>query len=207
MADENGARGLLNPDLVDKLKEVSDETKVLLQKEVQLAKAEIMQKVDLVKDDFQRTASQVSYEVQQTKGELAEVGKKAGIGAGLFSGAGLFGLAAFATLTTALVAGLAEFMPVWASALIVTGFYGIAAGILAMAGKTKVQQAGDQLPAATEHVSNVREAVTSAKDRVQQDVSLAPEMTVESLKESKDKLADAWKRGSNEGQPPGSRRA
>lgn len=203
MAEQGGVRGLLDPDLVGKLKEISDDTKRLVQQEVQLAKAEIMQKVDLVKDDLQQTAAQVSHELQQTKDELVEVGKKAGIGAGLFSGAGLFGLAAFATLTAALVAGLAEFMPTWGSALVVTGLYGIAAGVLAMAGKSKVQQASDQLPAATQHVANVKDAVTSAKDKIQQDVPLAPEMTINSLKQSKDQLADAWKRGSTENELPG----
>ena len=201
MAEQGGVRGLVDPDLIDKLQEISDDSKQLLQQEVQLAKAEIMQKVDLIKDDVQQTASQVSYELQQTKGELAEVAKKAGIGAGLFSGAGLFGLAAFATFTAAIVAGIAEFLPVWASALIVTALYGIVGGTLAMAGKSKVQQATDQLPAATQHVSNLKGAVTSAKDKIQ-DVPLAPETTIDSLKESKDKLADAWKRGSSESQPP-----
>lgn len=201
MAEQGGVRGLLDPDLIDKLQEISEDSKQLLQQEVQLAKAEILQKVDLVKDDLQQTASQVSYELQQTKGELAEVAKKAGIGAGLFSGAGLFGLAAFATLTAALVAGIAEFLPIWVSALIVTALYGIAAGILALAGKSKVQQATDQLPAATQHVTNVKSAVTSAKDKIQ-DVPLVPERTINSLKDSKDELADAWKRGSSETQPP-----
>ncbi|HEX2053603.1 MAG TPA: phage holin family protein [Actinomycetota bacterium] len=202
MAGENGTRGLIDPDLVERLKDISDDTKQLIQQEVALAKAEILQKVDLAKDDFQQAASQLSYEVQQTKSELVEVGKKAGIGAGLFSGAGLFGLAAFGTLTAALIAGLAEFLPVWGSALIVTALYGIVAGILAMAGKAKVQQATDQLPAATQHVDNMKGVVASAKDRIQQDVPLAPEMTIESLKGSKDKIADAWKKGSTEQQPP-----
>lgn len=202
MAAENGSRGLIDPDLIQRLKDISDDTKQLVQQEVALAKAEILQKVDLVKDDFQQAASQVSSEVQQTKGELVEVGKKAGMGAGLFSGAGLFGLAAFATLTAALVAGLAELMPVWAGALVVTVLYGIVAGALAMFGKTKVQQAGDQLPAATRHVDNVKGVVSSTKDRIQEEVPLAPERTIDSLKESKEQLTEAWKRGNAESQPP-----
>lgn len=202
MAAENGSRGLIDPDLIERLKDISDDTKQLIQQEVALAKAEILQKVDIAKADFQQAASQVSYEVQQTKAELTEVGKKAGIGAGLFSGAGLFGLAAFGTLTAALIAGLAEFLPAWASALVVTAVYGIVAGTLAMAGKSKVQEASDQMPAATRHVDNVKEVLTSTKDRLQQDVPLAPQMTIDSLKESKDEIAEAWKRGSSAQQPP-----
>ena len=202
MAAENGSRGLVDPDLIEKLKEISDDTKQLLTQEVELAKAEILQKVDIVKDDFQQATSQVSYEIQATKGELVEVGKKAGMGAGLFSGAGLFGLAAFATLTVALIAGIGEFMPIWGSALIVTLLYGIVAGALAMAGKSKVQQASDQMPAATQHINAMKNVVTNTKDQIQQDVpSFAPEMTIDSLKESKDKLADAWKKGSTESSP------
>lgn len=202
MAAENGARGLIDPDLIDKLKEISDDTKQLLSQEVELVKAEILQKVEIVKDDFQQATSQVSAEIQATKGELVEVGKKAGIGAGLFSGAGLFGLAAFGTLTVALVSGIAEFLPVWAAALIVTALYGIVAGVLGMAGKSKVQEASDQMPAATKHIDNIKNVATSTKDRIQADVpSFAPEMAIDSLKESKDQLADAWKKGSTESRP------
>lgn len=202
MAEGNGSRGLIDPDLIEKLKEISDDTKQLISQEVELAKAEILQKVDIVKADFQQASAQVSYEIQATKGELVEVGKKAGIGAGLFSGAGLFGLAAFATLTAALIAGIAEFLPVWAAALIVTALYGIAAGALAMAGRTKVQQASDQMPAATQHIDRMKDVVSNTKDKIQQDVPVAPEMTIDSLKESKDKLADAWKKGNTESNPP-----
>lgn len=202
MAAENGARGLIHPDLIDRLKDISDDTKQLIQQEIALAKAEILQKVDIAKGDFQQAASQISYEVQQTKSELAEVGKKAGIGAGLFSGAGLFGLAAFGTLTAALIAGIAEFLPLWASALVVTVLYAIVAGTLAMAGKSKVQQATEQMPAATRHVENVKGVIADTKDRIQQDVPLVPQMTVDSLKESKDEIAEAWKRGSTAQQPP-----
>ncbi len=201
MAADNGARGLLEPDLIEKLKEISDDTKQLVSQEVELAKAEILQKVELVKQDFQQASSRVSYEIQATKGELTEVGKKAGIGAGLFSGAGLFGLAAFATLTAALIAGIAEFMPAWAAALIVTVAYGVVAGGLAMAGRSKVQEATDQMPAATQHIDRMKDVVTSTKNRIQQDVPLAPEMTIDSLKESKEQLADAWKKGSTESEP------
>lgn len=193
---------MLDPDLIEKLKEISDDTKQLVSQEVELAKAEILQKVELVKDDFQQASSQVSYEIQATKGELVEVGKKAGIGAGLFSGAGLFGLAAFATLTAALVAGIAEFMPAWAAALLVTALYGAVAGGLALAGRSKVQEATDQMPAATQHIDRMKNVVTSTKDRIQKDVPLAPEMTIESLKESKEELAGAWKKGSTESRPP-----
>ncbi len=197
MADDNGARALLNPDLTDRLKDVTQETKHLVQQEVALAKAEILQKIDLLKDEFERTGAQVNQELQAAKGELVEVGKKAGIGAGLFSGAGLFGLAAFATLTAALIAGIAEATPVWAAALIVTAIYGAVAGGLAMAGKGKIQEAGADLPAAAQHVDRAKDVVSGTKDRIQHDVPLAPEKTIDSIKRSKDDLQSAWQRGQN----------
>jgi hypothetical protein len=195
MADDNGARGLLNPDLTDRLQDVTQQTKQLVQQEVELAKSEILQKMDLLKDEFERAGSQITYELQGAKSELAQVGKKAGIGAGLFSGAGLFGLAAFATLTAALIAGIGEFLPIWASALIVTAIYGAAAGGLAMAGKSKIDEAEAELPAATQHMDRMKGVVTGTKDRIQHDVPLAPQQTIDSIKRSKDDLQSAWQRG------------
>ncbi len=201
MADESQVGDRADQSLVDQLKEASQQTTTLLRQEVELAKAEIVQKLDLAKDEFEQASSQVSHELQQTKDELQEVGKKAGAGAGLFSGAGLFGLAGFAVLTAALVAGISTFLPVWASALIVTALYVAVAGGLALAGKTKLQEAKAGMPAATDGMNKVKDVVGSTKDSIRQ-VPVAPEMTINTLKQSKDRLASAWKRGGAQTKPP-----
>lgn len=202
MAVKNEPQGLAGLDIVDRLKEISDETTALLRQEVQLARAELSEKVDLLRSELELTASQASREIALAKTELTGVGRKAGVGAGLFSAAGLFALACFATMTAALVAGIAEFMPAWASALIVTALYGAVAGALALAGKSKVKEVEAALPAATEHISRLKEAVKSTPERIRQDVPLSPERTINSLKESKEELAAAWQRGGQDNPSP-----
>ena len=97
---------------------------------------------DLVKDLGEQTATLVRQELELARAELTQKGKTAGIGAGMFGGAGLFGFFAFAALTTAIIAALAlAFDEVWPAALIVAAVYGAIAGVLALTGKNKVQQA------------------------------------------------------------------
>ena len=54
----------------------------------------------------------VRQELRLAQAEMKEKGKKAGIGAGLFGGAGIVGLLALGTLTACLVAALATGMDV-----------------------------------------------------------------------------------------------
>ena len=88
-----------------------------------------------------QTTELARHEVELAKAEMRVKGKRAGIGAGMFGGAGALGLYALGALTAAIIAGIAEALPVWAAALIVAALYGAVAGILALRGKSKVQQA------------------------------------------------------------------
>jgi MFS family permease len=121
---------------------------------------------ELVKQLSEQTSLLVRQEMELAKVELAEKGKQAGIGAGLFGGAGALGLYALGALTAAIIAGIAEALPVWASALIVAALYGAVAGILALRGKKKVQQATPPLPEET--VQSVKEDVRYTKQRAQE---------------------------------------
>lgn len=118
---------------------------------------------ELVKQLSEQTSALARKEVELAKVELAEKGKRAGIGAGMFGGAGLVGLYAFGALTAALILLLAEEVDGWLAALIVAVAYGAIAGVLAMTGKTKVQQATPPVPEAT--VDSVKEDVEWAKTR------------------------------------------
>jgi hypothetical protein len=120
---------------------------------------------DLIKQLTEQTKTLVSQEIELAKAELGEKGKKAGIGAGMFGGAGLFGLSAFATLTACLVLVLATAMEAWLAALIVTLLYGTIAGGLALSGKKKVQEAVPPVPEQT--VDTVKEDVKWTKERAQ----------------------------------------
>ncbi|HEX6744914.1 MAG TPA: phage holin family protein [Solirubrobacteraceae bacterium] len=121
---------------------------------------------DLARQLSNQTTELVRHEVELAKAELRVKGKRAGVGAGMFGGAGAVGLYALGALTAAIIAGIAEALPVWASALIVAALYGAVAGILALRGKKKVQQATPPLPEET--VQSVKEDVRYTKQRAQE---------------------------------------
>ena len=101
---------------------------------------------ELVKELSEQTSTLVRKEIELAKAELAVKGRKAGVGAGMFGGAGLFGLFAFGALTATLILALATAMVAWLGALIVTVIYGAIAGVLALQGKSKVQEATPPVP-------------------------------------------------------------
>jgi MFS family permease len=121
---------------------------------------------DLARQLSDQTTELVRHEVELAKAELRVKGKRAGTGAGMFGGAGALGLYALGALTAAIIAGIAEALPVWASALIVAALYGAVAGILALRGKKKVQDATPPLPEQT--VQSVKEDVRYTKQRAQE---------------------------------------
>ena len=121
---------------------------------------------DLARQLSNQTTDLVRHEVELAKAELRVKGKRAGVGASMFGGAGALGVYALGALTAAIIAGIAEALPVWASALIVAAVYGAIAGILALRGKKKVQQATPPLPEET--VQSVKEDVRYTKQRAQE---------------------------------------
>jgi MFS family permease len=121
---------------------------------------------DLARQLSLQTTELARHEVELAKAELRVKGKRAGVGAGMFGGAGALGLYALGALTAAIIAGIAEALPVWAAALIVAAVYGAVAGILALRGKSKVQQATPPLPERT--VQSVKEDVRYTKQRAQE---------------------------------------
>ncbi|MEA2425740.1 MAG: hypothetical protein QOH13_2150 [Thermoleophilaceae bacterium] len=137
MAGENGNGGdLRERPIGDLLKQLSEETTTLVRQELELAKAEVSEK-----------------------------GKKAGLGAGMFGGAGVSALLGLGALTAALIAALDTGMPTWLAALIAGAVWLVVAGVLAMQGRNKVQEATPPVPEmATE---SVKEDVQWAKTRAQ----------------------------------------
>ncbi|HIW63417.1 MAG TPA: phage holin family protein [Candidatus Stackebrandtia excrementipullorum] len=85
-------------------------------------------------------------EIALARAEMASKAKQAAAGAGLFSGAAVFGFFAFGCLITAAVLGLALVLPGWAAALIVAGALLLIAGILALVGRGRMKKASQPLP-------------------------------------------------------------
>src|SRR5215204_2001526 len=118
---------------------------------------------ELLKELSNQTTTLVRQEIELAKAELAEKGKKAGVGAGMFGGAGLFGVFAFAALTTAVIAALDRVMPLWLAALIVAVVYGATAAVLALQGRNKGREAGPPVP--EQATESVKEDLEWAKTR------------------------------------------
>jgi uncharacterized membrane protein YqjE len=120
---------------------------------------------ELVKQLTEQTKTLVHQEIELAKVELGEKGKKAGLGVGMFGGAGLLGFFALATLTACVVLALATAVAPWLAALIVAALYGAVAGVLALGGKKQVSEATPPVPEQT--VETVKEDVQWAKQRAQ----------------------------------------
>ena len=124
---------------------------------------------DLVKQAAEQISRLVRDELRLAQAEITEKGKRAGIGAGLFGGAGVVALYGLAALLTSIVLLLALAMPAWVAALIVAVVLFGTAGVLALAGRGQVRQATPPMPAeAMESVKADINTVTEAvKDRGQ----------------------------------------
>jgi nitrate/nitrite transporter NarK len=119
---------------------------------------------ELFKQLSEEMSALVRQELRLAQAEMTEKGKRAGIGAGIFGGAGLIGVMALGTLTACVVAALSEAMDVWLAALIVTVVYAAIAGVLALQGRERIQQATPPVPEQT--VETVKEDVQWAKTQL-----------------------------------------
>jgi MFS family permease len=121
---------------------------------------------ELVKQLSEQTSRLLRQEVELAKAELTIKGKRAGVGAGMFGGAGVLGLYAVGALIAAAIAALDTAMATWLAALIVGAVLAAAAGVVALTGKQKVQEAMPPVP--EDSVESVKEDVQWTKARAQQ---------------------------------------
>ena len=121
---------------------------------------------ELMKELSDQTATLVSQELDLAKVELAQKGKKAGLGAGMFGGASVFGLYALGALTACAILALALAVEGWLAALIVAAALGAIAGVLALIGTRNVKQGVPPTPERT--FESVKEDVEWTKQRAQE---------------------------------------
>jgi hypothetical protein len=119
---------------------------------------------ELLKQLSEETTRLVHQELELAKAELAQKGKQAGLGAGLFGAAGAIGLLAAAALTACFILALAAVMPAWLAALIVAVGYGAVAAFLAVRGRDRVKQAVPPVPEQT--IETVKEDMEWAKTQM-----------------------------------------
>jgi uncharacterized membrane protein YqjE len=115
----------------------------------------------LVSDVSAQIPELIRSEMRLAQAELAEKGKRAGIGIGMFSVAGLFAFFGFGVLLATCVLLLDLVLPAWAAALIVSVVLFIVAGIAAVVGKKKVSQVGSPTPERA--ISGIKQDVATMK--------------------------------------------
>jgi uncharacterized membrane protein YqjE len=118
------------------LQQLAADTTLLVRQELQLAQAEVGQKV--------RSASR---------------------SLPLLVLAAVLAVGAFGALTTTLILALAEAMPAWAAAFIVTALYAVIAGVAAKVGIDALKKAGAPVPEQT--IETIREDVEAVRAGVQ----------------------------------------
>jgi uncharacterized membrane protein YqjE len=101
---------------------------------------------ELTRDVSEQTAVLVRKELALATAELKEKGRHAGVGVGLFGGAGVFGFYAVGALIATAILGLAEVVDGWLAALIVTVVLLTIAAVAALIGKREVTQATPPAP-------------------------------------------------------------
>jgi Putative Actinobacterial Holin-X, holin superfamily III len=119
---------------------------------------------ELLKDLSAEVSTVIRQEVQLAKAELSAKGKRFGAGGAMFGVAAVAGLGALGAFVALCIAALSVVVPVWAAALIVTVLFGAIAGVAAIAGKRKVQEAAPPVPEQT--VETVKEDVEWAKNQL-----------------------------------------
>jgi hypothetical protein len=101
---------------------------------------------DLVQELSQQTATLVRQEMRLAQAELQQKGKHAGIGAGMFGGAGLVALYGVGALIAAAILLIGTAVEPWIAAVIVGVLLLAVAGVLALLGRKQVEQATPPKP-------------------------------------------------------------
>jgi hypothetical protein len=118
---------------------------------------------ELLQQASEQTATLVRQELQLAQLELQQKGKRAGIGAGAFGGAGLVAAYGVGALIATVILLLATAIKPWLAALIVAAALLAAAGLLALFGKKQVERATPPLPERA--VDSVQRDVDEVKAR------------------------------------------
>lgn len=119
---------------------------------------------ELVAQASRQISDLVRQELALAKAELVEKGRHAGLGAGLFGGAGVVAFYGGAVLIAAAVAALALVLPVWLAALIIGVVLLAVAGVLSLTGRRQLGQATPPLPEHT--TASVKTDIHEIKDHL-----------------------------------------
>lgn len=118
---------------------------------------------ELVQDLSKQTATLARQELRLAQLEMQQKAKKAGVGAGLFGGAGILALFGFGAIVAAAIMALATAIDAWLAAVVVGVVLFAIAGVVALVGKREVAQATPLAP--EQAISSTQQDVQEIKDR------------------------------------------
>jgi hypothetical protein len=118
---------------------------------------------DLVQQLSEQTATLVRQEMRVAQAEMQEKGKRAGIGAGMFGGAGVVALYGVGALIASLILLIGTALEPWVAALIVGAVLLAAAGLLALLGRKQVDRATPPKPERA--MQSIQSDVNHVKER------------------------------------------
>ena len=118
---------------------------------------------ELVKQVTEQVSTLVRDELKLAQVEMTRKGKQAGLGAGMLGGGGLIALYGVGCLIACAIIGLSHVVQPWLAALIVGAALLAIAGVAALLGKGRIQQATPPVP--TEAAASVKADVEEIKER------------------------------------------
>jgi uncharacterized membrane protein YqjE len=114
----------------------------------------------------QQTSTLVRQELRLAQTELQEKGKRMGVGAGMFGGAGLVALYGVGALVAAAIIGIGTLLEPWIAAVIVGVVLLAVAGVLALTGRRQVERGTPPLPEqAIESAKRDVDEIKAARER------------------------------------------
>ncbi|MET9963727.1 phage holin family protein [Streptomyces sp. NPDC006326] len=102
-------------------------------------------------------------ELRLAQAEMAQKGRRWGVGGGLLGGAGIVAMLALQALVATAIIALALVLPLWAAALVIAAALLLIAAVLGGLGKRKVGQAGPPVP--EQAIESVRADLVEIKER------------------------------------------
>ena len=115
----------------------------------------------LVHQLTQQVPELIRSEIRLAQAEVAEKGKRAGVGIGMFSVAGLLAFFAFGSLVATAILALALVVDAWLAALIVALILVAAAAVAGLVGRNKVAEAAP--PAPERAIQGIKDDIAAVK--------------------------------------------
>ena len=115
----------------------------------------------LVHQLTQQVPELIRSEMRLAQAEVAQKGKRAGVGIGMFSVAGLLAFFAFGSLVATAILALSLVVDAWLAALIVALVLLAVAAVAGLVGKNKVVEAGP--PAPERAIQGLKEDIATVK--------------------------------------------